>query len=46
MDSGDLASLSQQSKALFKEIGDKFGKDFSQVKIIASNDINEKAIQT
>jgi nicotinate phosphoribosyltransferase len=45
LDSGDLASLSQFAKALFKETGDKFGYDFSGIKIVASNDINEKAIK-
>ena len=46
LDSGDLAFLSRECKALFKEVGDKFGRDFSHLKIIASNDINEKTIET
>ena len=46
LDSGDLAVLSQQSKVLFAEVSSRYeGKDFSDLKIVASNDINEKAIQ-
>lgn len=44
LDSGDLAELSKQAKALFVESGDRFGVDFSHMKVVASNDINERAI--
>lgn len=41
LDSGDLAELSTFSKQLFKETGERFGKDFTKIKVIASNDLNE-----
>ena len=41
LDSGDLAGLSIFAKQLFKEIGNQFGRDFSNIKVVASNDINE-----
>ena len=44
LDSGDLAGLSIASKKLFRETGEKFGFDFSNLIVIASNDINENAI--
>lgn len=45
LDSGDLAHLSQECKKLFKEVGERYGRDFSNLKIVASNDINEKTIE-
>ena len=45
LDSGDLAALSIAAKALFALIGTQFGRDFSNLKIVASNDINEKSIR-
>ena len=45
LDSGDLAALSIAAKSLFAEVGTKFGRDFSNLKIVASNDINEKSIR-
>ena len=45
LDSGDLAFLADESKKLFKEAGDKFGFDFSNLKVFASNDINEEVIK-
>ena len=45
LDSGDLASLSQESKRMFKETGARFGRDFSHMNVIASNDINEDSIR-
>ena len=44
LDSGDLADLSIQAKKMFAEVGTKYGRDFSNLKVVASNDINEKAI--
>lgn len=44
LDSGDLAQLSKDAKKLFKETGERFGKDFSHLKVMASNDINESTI--
>ena len=45
LDSGDLAKLSQQCRAIIDEIGQKFGYDFSHMQIMASNDINEKTLK-
>lgn len=45
LDSGDLADLSKYAKKMFKETGDMFGKDFSNIKVVASNDLNENAIR-
>ena len=44
LDSGDLATLSQQAKALFAEVGAHYNVDLSHIKVVASNDINERAI--
>ena len=44
LDSGDLAGLSQQAKALFAEVSQRYGKDLTHLKIVASNDINETSI--
>ena len=46
LDSGDLAALSIYAKELFREIGDRFGRDFSKIKVVASNDINESTIRS
>lgn len=45
LDSGDLAQLAADAKILFKEAADKFGRDFSYLKVVASNDINEESIK-
>ena len=45
LDSGDLALFASESKKLFKEAGEKFGFDFSHVKVVASNDINEDVLR-
>lgn len=46
LDSGDLADLSKFAKQLFTEVADRYNKPFfKKIKVIASNDINEKAIQ-
>ena len=44
LDSGDLAELSIHAKQLFKSVGEQFNKDFTKIKIVASNDINEDYI--
>lgn len=46
LDSGDLAYLSKQSRALFNSAQEKFGIDLSHLVIVASNDINEKVLQS
>jgi nicotinate phosphoribosyltransferase len=45
LDSGNLAILSQGCRKLFKEVGDKYGFDYSDLTIVASDDINEDKIQ-
>ena len=45
LDSGDLANLSIQCKQIFAQIGQKYNRDFSHLKVIASNDINEATIK-
>lgn len=44
LDSGDLAHLAKFSKDLFKQVGDKYDRDFSHFTVVASNDINEISI--
>ncbi len=44
LDSGDLAQLSKDARRMYKEVADKFGRDFSYLKIVASNDINEESL--
>jgi nicotinate phosphoribosyltransferase len=41
LDSGDLAQLSKDCKKQMIEIGSKYGYDFSKLRIVVSNDINE-----
>ena len=45
LDSGDLIQLSKDSRQLFLQTGQKYGFDFSDIKIFASNDINEDRIR-
>lgn len=45
LDSGDLAYLAAESKKLFIETGNKYGKDFSHLIVFASNDINESVLR-
>jgi len=45
LDSGDLAVLSKQAKALFSEVSERYAKDLTHMKVVASNDINEAAIK-
>lgn len=44
LDSGDLAALSKGCKSLMKETGEKYGHDFTNMHVVASNDINEKTL--
>jgi nicotinic acid phosphoribosyltransferase len=44
LDSGDLAKLSRECKNMFKEVGEKYGYDFSHMSVVASNDINEESL--
>jgi len=47
LDSGDLAYLSNQSRKLFREIGNSKGIEyFKDFEIIASNDLNESTISS
>lgn len=45
LDSGDLAQLSKDCKALMRDIGQKYGHDFTKMNVVASNDINEKSLK-
>ena len=45
LDSGDLSQLSKDCKKLWKEVGEKYNQDFSNLAVVASNDINEKTIR-
>ena len=44
LDSGDLGKLSLQCKALFAEVSQRYGKDLTHMKIVATNDINEAVL--
>lgn len=45
LDSGNLADLSIYAKKLFAEIAERFNKPhFNSIKVVASNDLNEKVI--
>ncbi|CAG9324940.1 unnamed protein product [Blepharisma stoltei] len=46
LDSGDLAYLSIQARAMFKKTSEKFNVPFEDLKIVASNDINETVIHS
>ncbi|KAK0180345.1 hypothetical protein PV327_005997 [Microctonus hyperodae] len=47
IDSGDLAYLSQAAREMFQILGEKFNVPwFSQLTIVASNDINEETIMS
>lgn len=45
LDSGDLAQLSKDCKKLWKEIGEKYGHDFSELVVVASDGINERKLK-
>lgn len=45
LDSGDLAYLSKEARIMFNQTASHYGKDFSHLKIVASNDINEKSLK-
>lgn len=44
LDSGDLAYLSRESRAIFLQVGETTGTDLTYLKIAASNDINEEVL--
>jgi len=47
LDSGDLGSLSLECDGIFKKFGEKYDREFfNALKVVASNDINEKSLQT
>ncbi len=46
LDSGDLAHLSKEARRLYQETGDKFDVDFSNLKTVASNEINEPTLRS
>jgi nicotinate phosphoribosyltransferase len=46
LDSGDLAHLSKEARAMFKDTAARFNVDFSDLKIVASNEINELTLRS
>ena len=44
LDSGDLALLASETRKLYAETAQRYALDFSKLKIIASNDINEQIL--
>jgi nicotinate phosphoribosyltransferase len=44
LDSGDLAYLSKIARNMINQVAEKYGVDFSKVKIVASNEINETTL--
>ena len=44
LDSGDLAFLSKEARRLFRQVSERFSVDFSGLKIVASNDLNEATL--
>lgn len=46
LDSGDLAHLSKVSRHMFSEAGKRVGIDLGEVKIVASNEINEPTLRS
>jgi nicotinate phosphoribosyltransferase len=46
LDSGDLAYLSRRARAMFREVGAKTGVPLEKLTIVASNDLNEKTIES
>lgn len=46
LDSGDLSHLSKRTREMFKEVGEKYDNDFGQLKIVASNEINEETLRS
>ncbi len=46
LDSGDLAYLSKSTRRMFNEVALRSGVDLSQLRISASNDINEDTIRS
>ncbi len=46
LDSGDLAYLSKVSRDLFNSTGERFEIDLSDLKIVASNEINETTLSS
>ena len=44
LDSGDLAKLSRIVRSMFCKVGERFGRDFGKLPIVASNEIDEKVL--
>lgn len=44
LDSGDLSYLSKEARHMFRETSDRFGVDFDNLVIVASNELNEEAL--
>lgn len=46
LDSGDLSHLSKETRRMFIETGKRYELDFSNLKIVASNEINEETLRS
>lgn len=46
LDSGDLSHLSKETRRMFIETGKSYELDFSNLKIVASNEINEETLRS
>jgi nicotinate phosphoribosyltransferase len=44
LDSGDLAFMSRETRRLFRQVSEQQGVDFTQLRIVASNDLNEDVL--
>ncbi len=44
LDSGDLAYLSREARRMFKQVGERYGVDFSRMRIVASNEVDEETL--
>jgi nicotinate phosphoribosyltransferase len=46
LDSGDLAHLSKRIRGIYEDVGQRFNNDFANLKIVASNEINEEILRS
>jgi nicotinate phosphoribosyltransferase len=46
LDSGDLSHLSKRTREMFAEVGEKYDNNFKDLKIVASNEINEETLRS
>ncbi len=46
LDSGDLSHLSKRTRQMFKDVDEKYNNGFTDLKIVASNEINEETLRS